>query len=312
MNIMREYITLLMLLLSSVIFPLTTSYAANAVPAPYQQMERILGRNGDFKDNVFRIEMPRNDIAFSLEDKRVPASFGLTGSISVTRGTRGVYVMMGEWVLLRQELNPVLSSLLQNGFQVTAIHNHFLWDAPRIIFLHMQGTGSNTDLANRIKRVLAVIGHTSPPTWSPDERTTDGTRESSPPLTLDTKRLDQILGRKGQQQEDGVYQYSIDRSDIKLSMNGARITERMGLHIEAQFMGTNERAMMATEMALLPAEVQPVLRVFRAYGIPVSAIHNHMIGTTPEILFVHTEANGTAVQLATALSAAIRQTGLRR
>ena len=131
--------------------------AAQDVPAEYQQVLTALGRQGDFKANVLKVNIPRNDVAVTVANVKTPTPFGFGGWIAMTKGTGGMDVMMGDLVLLQDEVNPVMSALLENGLDVTALHNHFLWDEPRMFYMHVHGHGKPADLARKVKPALDLI-----------------------------------------------------------------------------------------------------------------------------------------------------------
>jgi hypothetical protein len=202
-------------------------------------------------------------------------------------------VMMGDLVLTQDEVNPVMSALLDNGFDVTALHNHFLWDEPRMFFMHVHGHGSAADLAKRVKPALDLIGkNTQKPAAAPAP-----TSGAAP--TLDTAKLAQIVGTQGEQ-NGAVYKITIGRDDLKLTEMGAPINARMGLNTWAAFVGANDKAAIAGDVAMLGPEVTPVLRTLRKNGIDVVAIHQHMVDTQPTVYFLHYWGTGPADKLAAA------------
>src|SRR6476646_115408 len=134
---------------------------AQDVPAPYKEVLTFLGKSGDFKDNVLKVNIPRNDVTVTIASVATPTPFGFGGWIAMTKGT-GMEVMMGDLVLLQDEVNPVMSALLENGLEVTALHNHFFWDEPRMFYMHVHGHGTPMDLAHRVKPALAMIGKPAP------------------------------------------------------------------------------------------------------------------------------------------------------
>src|SRR5215471_16194973 len=135
--------------------------AAQDVPAEYQQVLSMLGKQGDFKDNVLKVNIPRNDVKVTVAGVATPTPFGFGGWVAMTKGDGGQQVMMGDLVLLQDEVNPVMSALLDNGFDVTALHNHFFWDEPRMVYMHVHGHGTAADLAQKLKPALALIGRST-------------------------------------------------------------------------------------------------------------------------------------------------------
>src|SRR5512132_1693258 len=131
---------------------------AQDVPADYQQVLSTLGKQGDYKANVLKVNIPRNDLSVTVANVKTPTPFGFGGWVALTKGTGGMDVMMGDLVLTQEEVNPVMSALLDNGIEVTALHNHFFWDEPRMFYLHVHGHGSPAELARKLKPALDLIG----------------------------------------------------------------------------------------------------------------------------------------------------------
>jgi hypothetical protein len=124
---------------------------AQEVPGDYQEVLKSLDRKGDFKAGVLKVNIPRNDLKMTIQDFSTPTPFGFGGWVALTKATDGSDVMMGDLVLLQEEVNPVLSALLDNGIDVTALHNHFFWDDPHVFYMHVHGMGKAADLARRVK-----------------------------------------------------------------------------------------------------------------------------------------------------------------
>src|SRR4026207_477711 len=133
---------------------------AQDMPAPYKEVTTFLGKQGDFKDSVLKVNIPRNDVTVTVANVATPTPFGFGGWIAMTKGT-GMEVMMGDLVLLQDEVNPVMSALLANGLEVTALHNHFFWDEPRMFYMHVHGHGPAAQLALKVKPALELIGRPS-------------------------------------------------------------------------------------------------------------------------------------------------------
>lgn len=215
----------------------------------------------------------------------------------MTKGDAGNDVLMGDLVLLQEEVNPVMSALLSNGLEVTALHNHFFWDNPCLFYVHVHGYGKAADLAHSLKPALDLIGHVVP---------VPAADTSASPLfgALDAEKISAIMGRKGDQ-SGAVYKITIGRDDLSIKEHGATINARMGLNTWAAFYGSNEKAMIAGDVAMLDAEVNPVLKALRENGLDVVAIHQHMFGTSPTIIFLHYWGLGPAEKLAAGFKAAL-------
>ena len=275
--------------------------AGQDIPADYQQVLSALGKQGDYKASVLKVNIPRNDVTVTVANVKTPTPFGFGGWIAMTKGTGGMDLMMGDLVLTQDEVNPVMSALLDNGLEVTALHNHFLWDEPRMYYMHVHGHGKPADLAKRVKPALDLIGKGT-------ARPAATTGSSAPQSTLDTAKIAQIVGTPGEQ-SGAVYKITIGRDDVKLVEMGAAINARMGLNTWAAFVGTNDNAAMAGDVAMLASEVTPVLKILRKNGLDVVAIHHHMIDTRPTIYFLHYWGTGPAEKLATGFKAALGELG---
>jgi len=276
-----------------------TCAVAQEVPADYQEVLKSLDRKGDFKTGVLKVNIPRNDLKMTIQGFSTPTPFGFGGWIALTKATDGSDVMMGDLVLLQEEVNPVLSALLDNGIDVTALHNHFFWDDPHVYFMHVHGMGRATDLARRVKPGLDLIGHVKPEAVSP--ASTGGT-------VLDTAKLAKIAGHEGEQ-TGAVYKITVGRDDLGMKEHGAAINARMGLNTWAAFAGTQEDAAIAGDVAMLESEVTAVLKALRKNGLDVVAIHHHMTGDRPVVIFLHYWGRGPAEKLAAGFKAALDELG---
>jgi hypothetical protein len=300
MNIRVAMIAIVIALVSCQFLP---SALSQEVPAEYQNVLKIVGKSGDYKANVLKVNIPRNDIHVIINEFAVPTPFGFGGWFAMTKGDGGDDIMMGDLVLLEEEVNPVMSALLDNGLDVTALHNHFFWETPRIFFMHIHGHGKVADLAHHIKPALDLIGK-----GATSQSTANSPSAGSTKTSLDTAQIAKIVGHEGEQ-SGAVYKITIGRDDLKLKEMGATINSRMGLNTWAAFYGSNQDAAIAGDVAMLDSDVTPTLKALRSHGLDVVAIHNHMIGTDPEIVFLHYWGRGPADKLAAGFKAALDQLG---
>jgi hypothetical protein len=286
---------------AALLIGLASAASGQDMPAEYKGVLSALGKQGDFKASVLKVNIPRNDVSVTVAGVKTPTPFGFGGWVAMTKGTGGMEVMMGDLVLMQDEVNPVMSALLDNGLDVTALHNHFLWDEPRIFYMHVHGHGKAADLAKRVKPALDLIGkNTAKPAAAP--------AASAPTSTIDTAKLAQIVGLQGEQ-SGAVYKITIGRDDLKVVEMGAPINARMGLNTWAAFVGTNDNAAIAGDVAMLANEVTPVLKALRKNGLDVVAIHHHMTDTRPTIYFLHYWGTGPAEKLANGFKAALSELG---
>ena len=281
----------------------TTLGYSQETPSDYQEVLKTVGKTGDYKSNVLKVNIPRNDLHVKVAGYSLPTPFGFGGWFAMSKGDGGEEVVMGDLVLTQDEVNPVMSSLLEHGFEVTALHNHFFWEEPRVFFMHIHGHGKAVELANQIKPAIDLIGHAKP-----------AESGSSPkPATekqgaLDTDRIAKIVGHAGEQ-TGPVYKITLGRDDLDVKEMGAAINARMGLNTWAAFVGTNDDAAVAGDVAMLESEVTPTLKALRSHGLDVVAIHHHMLNTKPEIIFLHYWGRGPADKLATGFKAAVDELG---
>ena len=292
------------LVLSLLVVLLSIPASAQDVPADYAGILQSLGRQGDYKDAVLKVNIPRNDLKVVVDGIATPTPFGFGGWIAFTKGS-GMDVMMGDLVLTEDEVNPVMTAVLNGGLNVTAVHNHFFFETPRVYYMHVHGHGKAAELANKIKPALDLIGKTSAraSAATPAGRTLDG--------KLDTAALAKTIGTPGEQ-TGPVYKITIGRSDFTMKEMGATINARMGLNTWAAFYGSDADAVVAGDVAMLAPEITPVLKALRSNGIDVVAIHHHMTETNPDVYFLHYWGKGPAQKLATAVKAAVDHLGSDR
>jgi len=273
---------------------------AQPMPKDYADVLAALDKKGDYKANVLKVNIPRNDLKVTVDGVATPTPFGYGGWVAMTKGQGGMDVLMGDLVLLEKEVNPVMSALLDNGLEVTALHNHFFFENPRVFYMHVHGHGSAQELARELKPALALIG--SAPAGAPPAASTP---------RVDTAAISKVIGYDGESTGD-VYKITIGRDDLSIKEMGALINARMGLNTWAAFTGTDQNAAIAGDIAMLSTEVQPVLKALRKNGIDVVAIHNHMIGSNPNIYFLHYWGKGQASTLAAGFKAAVDQLGSKQ
>ncbi len=274
---------------------------AQDVPPEYQAVLKALGKGGDYKEGVLKVNIPRNDVAVTISGRPAPTPFGFGGWIALTKGDAGHEVMMGDLVLTEDEVNPVMSAVLNSGLDVTALHNHFFWDSPRMYFMHVHGMGTPSELATRIKPAIDLIDQAA-------RRAPAAPAAVQATATLDSAALSKTIGHAGEQ-TGSVFKITIGRPDINLREHGALINARMGLNTWAAFAGSDADAMVAGDVAMLDHEVTPVLKALRANGLNAVALHHHMTGVSPTVIFVHYYGTGQAAVLAKGVRAAVDQLG---
>ena len=291
------------LLLTLTLGVVTVRAHAQEVPADYQAVMKTVGKSGDYKANVLKVNIPRNDLHVKVAGYSLPTPFGFGGWFAMTKGDGGEDVVMGDLVLTQDEVNPVMSALLDHGIEVTALHNHFFWEEPRIFYMHIHGHGKAEDLATQLKPAIDLIGHIKPAESGGNEKPA-----GEKPGMLDTDRIAKIVGHAGEQ-TGPVYKITLGRDDLTVKEMGATINARMGLNTWAAFVGTNDDAAVAGDIAMLETEVTPTLKALRANGLEVVAIHHHMINSKPVIIFLHYWGRGPADKLANGFKAVLDELG---
>jgi hypothetical protein len=281
---------------------------AQAAPAGAKldtaRIEELTGAKGklDEKDAVFKVTVPRTDLAVTAAGVRITPPLGLTSWAAFTRSGKHTMVM-GDTVLLEDQVNPVMSVALDNGLEVTALHNHFFWDSPKVMFMHIGGMGDEAQLATAVGKVFAKIKETSGGHGLVPRADIDPAK-----TTLDPAKIEGVLGEKGEL-KDGVYKVVIGRT---ARMGGHEVGNMMGVNTWAAFAGSDEKAVVDGDFAMLESELQGVLKALRAENIAIVAIHQHMVGEQPRVLFLHYWGIGRTEDLAKGLRVALDKTAAKK
>ncbi len=278
-------------------------FAAGAVAATPEaplstgRIEELTGAKGTFDEHegVFKVSVPRIDLAVTAAGVKLTPRMGLTSWAAFKRVGEQT-VVMGDLVLLEDQVNPVMSVALDNGLEVTALHNHFFWDSPKVMFMHIGGMGGELELAAAVGKVFARTKETRRAESRIPRADIDPAKS-----TLDSKKIDSILGKSGELRE-GVYKVSFGR---ETGMHGGTMGNSMGVNTWAAFAGSDETAVVAGDFAMLESELQGVLKALRRAGIHVVAIHQHMSGESPRVLFLHFWGVGGTQHLARGLKDAL-------
>jgi hypothetical protein len=276
---------------------LIVSSSATAASLDTAKIEQITGAKGkmDEKEGAFKVSMPRNDINVTAGGVKMTPAMGLTCWASFT--SMGDHAMvMGDQVLTEDQVNPVMSVALDNGLEVTALHNHFFWDSPKVMFMHISGMGDESKLAEAVGKVFAKIKQTAGGKGETVTADIDTSKSD-----IDGKKLDDIFGRKGESNK-GIYKVTIGRTT---TMMGQEVGNTMGVNTWAAFAGSDDKAVVDGDFAMTEQELQGVLKALRGANINIVAIHNHMTGENPRIMFLHFWGVGSTTELAKGIKAAL-------
>ena len=291
-NVMRFISTVL---LGGVIAASAT--AAYAQEIDWSKVDTAFGRKAAVvSGDVHRYGFPRTDLSVTLDGVTIKPALALGGWVAFKPMGREAMVM-GDLVLLESEINPVMAKMIENGIEITAIHNHLLRASPATFYMHVGGTGDPVKMAAAIRTALA------------DSKTPlEAPAAAAPPpaVDLDTAQLDQIIGVKGQA-NGGVYQFGVPRRE-PVTEGGMTLAPvgPLGVATGIGFQPTGGgKAAITGDFVMTADEVNPVIKALRSNGIEVTALHSHMLIEQPRLFFMHFWANDDAVKLAKGLREAL-------
>jgi Domain of Unknown Function (DUF1259) len=263
-------------------------------------IDQITGTKGAYtaEEDVHRVSFPRSDLKVTIEGRPAHPFMGFGSWAAFTPGHGGTMVM-GDIVLLEDEVSLSMSAALDNGLEVTALHNHFFFESPRVMYMHIGGSGDPAKLATAVRKVIDAQRAVRTASAEPARAF------AGKPVPTDNKisaaPIDEILGSKGEM-NNGMYKVTIGRTAVH---HGAKIGKQMGVNTWAAFAGTDEMASVDGDFAMTEDELQGVLKALRKSGIHIVAIHNHMTHEEPQYVFLHYWSKGPAQELARAVRAAL-------
>ena len=282
---------------------LVSATAAGAQDIDWEKVDAALGRKGAVSADVHRYGFPRSDLTVKLDGVTIKPALALGGWVAF-KPMHGEVMVMGDLVLLETEVNPVMAKLIENGIEITAVHNHLLRANPAPFYIHVGGHGDAVKMATAVRTALA---ESKTPLEAPPAAA------AAPAVDLDVKQLDEIVGAKGRQ-NGGVYQFSVPRREA-ISEDGMAVAPPgpMGVATGINFQPTGGgKAAITGDFVLAGNEVNPVIKTLRENGIQVTALHSHMLTEEPRLLFMHFWANDDAVKLARGLHAALEKMAIAK
>jgi len=276
--------------------------SVSAGPLDPARIDALTGVKGMFNtnENVFKVTLPRTDVKIAVDGWTMPPFMGLASWAAFTEQKTDDVMVMGDTVLFQDEVNPVMSVALDNGLAVTALHNHFFYDDPKVFFMHISGMGEPEKLAAAVRKMWDKVKEIRAATPQPGK--TFGVAALPATNAIAGKAIEAALGVKGQA-NNGMFKVVIGRT-TKMPC-GCEMTKEMGVNTWAAFAGTDDNALVDGDFAVLETELQPVLKSLRHDGINIVAIHSHMAQENPRILFLHYWGRGKTADLAAALKAAL-------
>ncbi len=271
--------------------------AGNDKAGEWKAVEQAIGRSGQVQaDGAYKLGFPRSDLQVTVAGVELKPALALGGWVAFSKpGTDSM--IMGDLVLVEDEVEPVMSSLEGNGVQVTALHNHVLHESPKVMYMHIGGHGDAVKLATAVKDAVALTKIPAPKPAA----------TAPPDIGIDTAGIEQALGHQGKV-NGGVFQVGVPRAE-SITEAGMKVPNSMGISTALNFQPTGGgKAAITGDFVLIGTEVNPVIQALRSNGIEVTALHSHMLDEKPRLFFMHFWANDDAVKLAKGLRAALDKT----
>jgi hypothetical protein len=270
------------------------------------KIDNLTGLKGKLneKEGVYRVTFPRSDVKIAVDGWTMPPFMGLGTWASFTEGSHTEAMVMGDTVLFEDEANPAMSAALENGLSVTALHNHFFFDHPKVYFMHIEGQGTVEQLATGVRKVYDKIKEIR--AANPQPKDSFGGTALPEKNSISAEPLNKVFGMSGET-NNGMVKFSIGHP---ATMHGVKIDNAMGVNTWMAFAGSDDNALVDGDFAVTEDELQSALKAIRVGGINIVAIHSHMTHEQPRILFFHYWGRGPAKKLAEAIQGALLASGL--
>src|SRR2546421_6712253 len=284
-------------------------YASLAADLNTARIDELTGLKGKMneKEGVYKVTFPRNDVKVVVDGWTMPPFMGLGTWAAFTKGAQTEAMVMGDTVLFEDEVNSAMSAALDNGLNVTALHNHFFFDQPKVYFMHIEGEDSVDKLAGAVKKMYDTVKPIRGPSAKPAESFSVVGQPSLPEKSSITPApLNEIFGMQGES-KDGMVKFTIGRP---AKMHGFKIDNAMGVNTWAAFAGDDKNAVVDGDFAVTEDELQPVLKSLLKSKIKIVAIHQHMTHEEPRIMFFHYWGRGPSKDLANAVKGGFLVAGL--
>src|SRR5881398_4196901 len=281
---------------------ISASVAAGLNTARIDELTGLKGKMNE-KEGVYKVTFPRGDVKVVVDGWSMPPFMGL-GTWAAFTATKDGAMVMGDTVLFEDEVNAAMSAALDNGLSVTALHNHFFFDRPKVYFMHIEGEGGVDQLAGAVRKVYDKIKEVR--AASPQPKESFGANALPDKNSTSAEPLNQIFAMKGEE-NNGMVKFSIGRP---ATMHGVKIDNAMGVNTWAAFAGSDDNAVVDGDFAVTEDELQPVLKSLRKDKINIVAIHQHMTHEEPRIMFFHYWGRGRAKDLANAVKGGLLVGGL--
>jgi hypothetical protein len=270
------------------------------------RIDQITGLKGKMneKEGVYKVTFPRNDVKVVVDGRSMPPFMGL-GTWAAFTATKDGAMVMGDTVLFEDEVNATMSAALDNGLNVTALHNHFFFDHPKVYFMHIEGEGAVDKLAGAVRKVYDAAKQIR--AASPDPKDSFGAAPLPEKSSITAAPLNEIFGAQGESKE-GMVKFTFGRP---AEMHGVTLGNTMGVNTWAAFAGSDDNAVVDGDFAVTEDELQPTARSLLKEKINIVAIHQHMTHEQPRMMFFHYWGRGRAKDLAQAIKGAFLVAGLQ-